>query len=76
MEIDKSLGDLILDIYGAYGFNQDFSDGEFANTRKHLEELVRGGLDKVFTHYIDKIIHLDATQEAEILKETRAFVPE
>ena len=71
-----SLGDLLLGLYGSYGFNQDYSDGEFADTREQLEKLVNGGLDDIFTYFIDRIIHLDAQQDAQILKESEAFTPD
>ena len=72
---DSNLGDLLLGLYGAYGFNQDYSDGEFTDTREQLERLINGGLDDVFTYFIDRIIHLDAQQDAEILRQTEAIVP-
>ena len=74
-EIDGGLKDLLLGLYGAYGFNQDVSDGEFTATRKQLEQLVRHDLDNIFDYYIDKIIHLDAEQESELLNGTNAFIP-
>jgi hypothetical protein len=66
--IDDELGRLLLGLYGAYGFNQDYSDGDFTDTREQLERLINGGLDDVFTYFIDRIIHLDAQQDAEILR--------
>lgn len=62
-KIDGQLGELLLDLYGAYAYNSDSSLGEFTETRKELEEYLTKDASQIFTHYIDRIIRLDMQQE-------------
>lgn len=74
--IDGKLGQVMQDLYGSYAYNVDVSDGEFTETRKHLESILTNEASDIFTHYVDRIIRLDAQQSNEILKNSEAIAPD
>lgn len=74
--LDEGLGELLMNLYGSYAYNIDVSNGEFTPVREGLEELLTNGVNDIFSHYIDKIIRVDAQQQAQVLKETNAIAPD
>ena len=65
-----------MDLYGSYAYNVDVSDGEFTSTRENLEYVLTTDAESIFSHYIDKIIRVDAQQSADLMKETKAIAPD
>jgi len=72
-EISGSVGDLLVQLFGSYQFNQPFKNKEIGNYMDTYSKFgqVLANSQKVFQAYVNNIIHLSATFQAD--KTTNLF---
>ena len=74
--IDGALAEVMQDLYGSYAYNNWESSPEAMAIREELEVLLTKDASEIFKYYIDRIIRLDAEQEADMLRGTKAIQPD
>ena len=75
--IDEPLSDLLMELYGLWSYGNVASDNEAYNaTRQELYNVLTSGSEKIFQHYVDKIIRLDAEQSHKFFEDSDSFFPD